>query len=316
MVFQFFELSSERFSRAQTVVVLTMTMAAIEIADLLTPARIGFGPLYILPICFAIWRLTPCVAMLIAGVGAGLTVGTNFVILGDTLSLVSAAGELAVYFIGFASLVVIVSYICGGFERKLKIVRRDGMTGALIRSEFDDQVRALMAVAAANGRSLLLAYLDLDGFKSVNDCHGHEAGDRVLREFCAHVKATLRGDDCFGRIGGDEFAVLLPLISGENGRDLAEALHQRFTAALAMTGHDVTCSMGALVIRPEDNLTMEEVARRVDRLMYAVKRGGKNGFRFSTTGASMPERELPLFAAALEPSQPSVVPCEITLFDG
>jgi len=297
----------EGLSRKEVIVALTTCLIIIAVADYLTPASIGFGSLYTLPICFAACWLTPRLAMCLAGMAAILTVVTNFVVLEEKLSLGFIVSELALYFATFASLISIVSFVHYRFERKWSVNRHDEMTGALIRSEFDDQARAMMTDAAVQGRSLLLAYLDLDDFKSVNDYYGHEAGDRVLQAFGARGLAILRREDCFGRIGGDEFAVMMPLVSSTAGRNLAEALHQRFTAALAITGYSVTCSMGAVVILPEDSPTLEEVARKVDRIMYAVKRGGKNSFRFATTASLLPEQELPLFADAQSTGEPSAL---------
>lgn len=160
-----------------------------------------------------------------------------------------------------------------------------------------------MATAVAQLRPLLLAYLDLDGFKRINDDHGHEAGDRILRDFGAEGRAALRSEDCFSRLGGDEFAVLISLPSIEAAQETAERLHARLSAALASTGHKVTCSMGALIVRPDGVASLDELMREADRLMYAVKKVDKNGVRFATHAPPL-AAELALFAAFNETSDP------------
>jgi len=302
-LFQFLERWLEGLSHAEVWRILIISVSVIAIADYLTQANIHFGPLYVLPICFASCRLTPRLALFLAVMMAALTVGTNFIILSDVPSLGMVANELVLYITAFAALVSVFCFVQYRFERKSAFTRRDGMTGALIRSVFRQQASVMMTAAAIQERALLLAYLDLDGFKSINDRYGHEAGDRVLEGFGAEGRAMLRSEDCFGRVGGDEFAVLMPLVSSKAGRKLAETLHERFTAALATTGYDVTCSMGALIILPDDAPTLDDVMRRVDRLMYAVKRDGKNSFRLATSALS-PEQELPLFAGLMPADDP------------
>ncbi len=140
----------------------------------------------------------------------------------------------------------------------------------------------MIRIAVGKRQPLLLAYLDLDGFKQVNDLHGHEAGDLVLKRFGTAGRAVLRDSDCFGRMGGDEFAVLAPVATVEAASTMAQELHKRFTDVLAGTDHEVTCSMGALVIAPDGAAFLDEVVRKADRLMYAAKHGGKNRLRFDT----------------------------------
>lgn len=105
----------------------------------------------------------------------------------------------------------------------------------------------------------------------------------------------------FRRIGGDEFAVLVSLSSAEAAQDTAEALHGRLTAALAATGLAVTCSMGVLIVPPESRASLDELMREADRLMYAAKHGGKDGFRFATLAPPL-AAELELLATFKEAS--------------
>lgn len=192
-----------------------------------------------------------------------------------------------------------MSRLRASYERERVFARRDGITGALTRQAFEQQADTMIEAAAELGRPLLLAYLDLDGFKTVNDRHGHEAGDQVLKQFGTEGRAALRREDCIGRMGGDEFALLVVLASIEEAQETAERLHRRFSGALANTAHQVTCSMGALAIAPDDGAYLDELLRKADRLMYAAKNGGKNGLRFGATTPSL-DAELPLFA--VEPS--------------
>lgn len=278
--------------------VLILSMIGIAVAGyLIHPLHIRLGPLYLVPICLASWRLNLRVALGVAGVGATLAVLTCMAAVGHMPA--GAAGNIAVYAFSLALMAGVVSRFRASYERERIMARRDGITGALTRQAFESQASAMIAAAAMQDRPLLLAYLDLDGFKTVNDRDGHEAGDLVLRHFGVEGRAALRREDCFGRLGGDEFALLMPLPAIEEALETAEGLHKRLTAGLALTAHEVTCSMGALAIPPDRGASLAELLREADRLMYAVKHGGKNGLRLAVTApplspSSLPPSRLPL----------------------
>jgi len=284
--------------------VLILSIICIAVAGyLIHPTHIHLGPLYLLPICLASWRLNFRVGLAVAVVGAVLSVGTCIAASGYLPA--GAAGNLALHAFSLTIMAAIVSSFRASYERERIFARRDGITGALTRQAFESQAAAMIEAAAMQGRALLLAYLDLDGFKIVNDRHGHEAGDLVLKRFGIEGRAALRREDCFGRMGGDEFALLVPLASIEEAQETAEGLHRRFTAALALTAYEVTCSMGALAIPSDRGADLDELMRRADRLMYAAKSGGKNGLRFSATVPPL-DVELPSFAreGAASPASP------------
>ena len=162
----------------------------------------------------------------------------------------------------------------------------DGLTGVLNKSAFDEHMAATLDRARAGERAILFAYMDLDGFKGVNDRHGHAAGDAVLRSFATAASQAIRSTDLFARIGGDEFAVLMMVPPCGEGDQVAAMLHGRLTAILAATGYDVTCSMGALVMDAREQAGGEKLVERADALMYEVKRAGKNAVRTAHLGAT------------------------------
>lgn len=124
---------------------------------------------------------------------------------------------------------------------------------------------------------LALLYLDLDGFKRINDRWGHAEGDRALIVFAGLLKQAFRGADVFARMGGDEFAVLLPNVVE------AQALlaYERFNAILAEhnrrngCGYALTCSTGIVCYDGGGGVSLAELLTRADELMYQRKRDGK-----------------------------------------
>lgn len=278
--------------------VLIFSIVCIAVADyFFYPTSVHLGPLYLLPICLASWNLKVRVGLAVAGIGAALSLASCMAASGELPA--GAAGNLALHAFSLAMMAVIVSRFRASYERERIFARRDWITGALTRRAFESQAETMIEAAAMQDRPLLLAYLDLDGFKGVNDDHGHEAGDLVLKHFGVEGRAALRREDCFGRMGGDEFALLVVLPAIEEAQETAEELHRRFTAALALTAHEVTCSMGAVAIPPDCGACLDELMREADRLMYAAKSGGKDGVRFGTAARTLPASSRPILHPSL-----------------
>jgi cyclic di-GMP phosphodiesterase Gmr len=153
--------------------------------------------------------------------------------------------------------------------REQSLLRRattDALTGLANRGALFE------ALAGAVGTGCGLIFCDLDGFKDVNDLHGHAAGDRVLRETAARLRALAAPDDVVARLGGDEFVLLRPVTDGPDLAALAEAVRVAMAAPFdrALPGLRVTASLGAAVSRPGDSA--DELMARADSEMYAAKR--------------------------------------------
>ena len=155
----------------------------------------------------------------------------------------------------------------------------DALTGLLNKTAFEKKMTGKVCEAQARNGALVLAYMDLDGFKAVNDHHGHSAGDRVLKAFAKAASEAVREGDLFARIGGDEFAALLIVPSIAEGDRVAVLVHERLSAILAGTGMGVTCSTGALVMEAAQLEPADSYVELADKLMYEVKQGGKNALR-------------------------------------
>ncbi len=152
-------------------------------------------------------------------------------------------------------------------ERQLReLADRDELTGLLSRRRFILDLEREAARARRVGATGQLLLLDLDGFKAINDRHGHAAGDRVLCEVANVLREQLRGTDLVGRLGGDEFAVILPDTDEEGAR----ATVAKLTVALAAPdGADVSASIG---LTPLGASTAATLLAEADAAMYAVKR--------------------------------------------
>ena len=157
---------------------------------------------------------------------------------------------------------------------------RDPLTRLGNRRYFEERSGAALAAARRYGRSLAVLMIDIDSFKTVNDRHGHGAGNEVLRALAAKLASSLRESDVCGRIGGEEFAVVLP----EEGLEQAAAVGGRLRGAVermridAGSAHgrvECTISVGVAAF-PRDGDTLEALLERADARLYLAKESGRN----------------------------------------
>lgn len=194
--------------------------------------------------------------------------------------LILAGGVLlSLLLVAGASMTLFVVGVIRQSEQRLeKIALFDTLTGSLSRHAFDEAALREYTLAVRQARPLTVLMLDIDHFKRVNDTYGHEAGDVVLRRLAQVWAHALRAGDVLGRIGGEEFAVLMP----DTDAEAAFAVTQRLLAATRTTvmqvgGHviRVTTSIGGATVSPFD-YTFADVLRRADVALYDAKHGGRN----------------------------------------
>lgn len=164
-------------------------------------------------------------------------------------------------------------------EQELKRqVRTDALTGLCSRREFLDQARKAHRLALESDQTLGLLIMDLDHFKSVNDNHGHPVGDRALQVFARVCRQSIRHDDLVGRMGGEEFAMLIPDVDRDNALGLAEKLRARVEGTpVRVEGEEValTVSIGLAISEP-DEADFSSLLKRADQALYEAKNAGRN----------------------------------------
>jgi diguanylate cyclase (GGDEF)-like protein len=161
----------------------------------------------------------------------------------------------------------------GRFEQVRFLAEHDPLTRLFNRHAFADRLEVEMTRSTRYGRPFTLVVLDVDGFKSVNDRHGHLAGDAALERLGLVLRAGLRAADTAYRIGGDEFALLLPETDAVEARAVIERIAEDLEAAGEMAGTPLRASFGVIV--GEAGLTdAERLLREADAAMYEAKRTG------------------------------------------
>ena len=227
-------------------------------------------------------RFTGCMAIFFAfshGV-RGIVHGSNI----EQLSSAFQSSPVNLLFISMGTMVIpvfamgIIMIVHNRMmEQAMAAANRDFLTGAWSRRAFFELAERELVRVRRTGRALSLLLFDVDHFKQINDTHGHAVGDRVLQEIVQRVEKEIRGMDCIARIGGEEFAVLLPETNAAAAMVIAERL--RLTLAAVPDTAQIrlvpcTVSIG-MAVRTEQE-SVADLMRRADTALYQAKAGGRN----------------------------------------
>lgn len=265
------------------VVWLAPQIAFPYLANLLTV--LSFGALQLTLRQFALVWLVGCA-------GAGIAIAAH----GGQLGI-PAAGSLELllvwlYFTTVLGRCVLISVAAQSLRRKLddsrnklaialgqvqQLAIRDELTGAFNRRHMMERLREESARFERTGQAYCVAMLDLDHFKSINDTHGHGAGDAVLRQFARIASETIRTTDLFGRYGGEEFLLLMTATTQAMAVQAVERIRMRLHAADwagIAPGLNVTVSIG--VAESCGGCTTEALLHEADQALYQAKRSGRN----------------------------------------
>lgn len=245
---------------------LALVGIAMLVAALLHPRAVEL----ITPVRVRVRSLHPA-RMLFLGAGL-LTAPASVIIRSDTIG----ANKIAMLVASVATSVFVLTRFAMAVREQERAQRQivhqadhDGLTGLLNRTAFHRVLGDSLADAP------LIMYLDLDGFKAVNDAHGHEAGDAVLVAVAQRLRSAVRSGDVVARLGGDEFAALLTGPNVPDGDAVARRLIADIAEPVPWQGRSlhVGTSVGATTTRPDED--QATVLRRADTAMYQAKRHGK-----------------------------------------
>jgi diguanylate cyclase (GGDEF)-like protein len=160
--------------------------------------------------------------------------------------------------------------------RERNAAMTDPLTGLLNRRGFGDRFAAEVEAAHSRGRGMSVVVFDCDDFKAINDEEGHDVGDRALKAIATYLRGRVRADDAVGRLGGEEFALLLAEMDAERALTAAERLRRGLATEVSEDcGRPMTASFGVATY-PADGATPADLLRAADQAMYLAKRSGKN----------------------------------------
>jgi diguanylate cyclase (GGDEF)-like protein len=268
-------LAMERRAHPLVLLGAVLLVPLVAMMDYLAGPEFGFSIFYVIPVVIVAWAgswtsswataVLSSLAWMIIDVLTAPLYSTVLAPLWNTLTR----------FAFFAFALVAVRYSQERLESAEMRALSDPLTGLPNRQYLVIMLQAARARLERYGKPLTLAYLDLDDFKRVNDRHGHQTGDRLLKSV-AHVLVEMTRDtDTVARLGGDEFVMLLPEAEHHTAEAVLERVHEALNEIKAPPGTGVTYSIGACVFyRPLESA--EAMVREADERMYRVKRAGKN----------------------------------------
>jgi len=197
----------------------------------------------------------------------------------------SSLGQGLTFLCAFLSLMGAgFGFVLASFERAAiameRLASHDGLTGCVNRSSTDDLLAHLLERGRREGSPVAFAMLDLDHFKQINDQYGHQSGDASLLAFASEVRGRLRASDVLGRMGGEEFGLILPATDEPGALRLLEQIREA-VAALKVQSRDgrsfgMTVSAGLVVAASDSGLSADRVYAKADKALYQAKHAGRN----------------------------------------
>lgn len=249
------------------------------VLDIVSPIQYSFILLYIFPIALTTW---------FGGQAAGIIVSlfctafwTYTYTQVDILSLIWNVISTLIIFITIS---IMLNKIRSMWENDIVLSRTDQLTGAMNRRSFDEIVEYEILRLQRQNSPFSLAYLDMDNFKSINDCFGHKRGDELLTAVVACISANLRRTDVVARIGGDEFTIFFPATDQHAVKLVMLKLNEQLRLLSERNNWPTTFSIGVITCT-DAQCDLERLISLADKLMYEVKRSGKNDVQYLTYSA-------------------------------
>ena len=264
----------DRLRRALRLIAWATLAAGVFVLNVRTGADLRLGILYVVPVLLAAsydglgWGIAFALATALLRFGVGIDqmpLDTSL-----QVRILNEAAYLAVVGVAIAGL----SQLRRTQSQLRLLATHDPLTTVLNARAFASQLAQELGRNRRYGRPLALIYIDLDDFKKVNDAHGHATGDAVLRLVADAMRSAVRQADVVGRLGGDEFGVLMPETDGT----LAHAVANRLAAGIRTVFRgtpSVTASIGVVAVTGTE-AGSDDLLRKADQAMYEAKRAGKD----------------------------------------
>jgi diguanylate cyclase (GGDEF)-like protein len=249
----------------------TFLLAAGAVGDNVTSPEFESSIFFLVPVSFFAWFINRETGLIAAGISAAITLVTHRTATSSTILYWNVFAWLALYIF----LVWMIAELRSLYERERHSSRTDALTKIPNRRAFFEVLETEKNRAQRYGSPLTLAYLDLDNFKAMNDRFGHTRGDHLLRVVAKTMQKNVRQVDMVARMGGDEFAVLLPETTEDSAAAVLQKLHTLLDSAMRQRKWPVTFSMGAVTFQPPPDSTQEMISK-ADEVMYAAKTSGRD----------------------------------------
>lgn len=254
-------------------------IVAVGVADIVTGNELAFSLFYLIPIVLVTWYSGRTLGFVVSVASAVMWLIAD-VFSGQSYSQPVIRYWNAVVRLGFFVVVTLLLPALKALEREKNLARTDHLTGIANRRQFFEVAQTELDRSQRYKRPFTIAYIDLDGFKTVNDQWGHGIGDKLLRAVVNRAKSHLRKTDIMARLGGDEFIGPLPETDQATARMAVPKLHNSLMDEMRRNDWPVTFSIGVLTCL-DAKISTDELIKKADSLMYSVKKNGKNAIVYA-----------------------------------
>jgi diguanylate cyclase (GGDEF)-like protein len=267
----------DRLSSVQAILLGYGIVLLLATADYNTRAEASLSVFYLFPVMIVAWRSSTKATIIMSLVSAlvweviNIFSGTRFP---DLWIYFWNPGSRFAFYLVVALLLRKIRAVNVELSRLSSI---DPLTGVKNRRVFIESLDIEIARHHRNEQPLSVAFIDLDNFKQVNDTLGHQTGDELLTTVAATLRAHLRKSDVIGRIGGDEFAILMPETNGEGAQAALSIARDHLHVAMSKLGVPVTFSAG--IVSGQSKANADQILHYADALMYEVKQNGRDNIR-------------------------------------
>lgn len=256
-----------------------VSMFMIFYLDYLTGTDFDIKVVYIIPVLFITLNFKPFVAYMGSVIAASGSYVTDIIYDTNQISRIASYFHLINSILTFFIIVFILTILKKSYETERELARYDNLTGIPNQRYFFEFGEAEIERAKRFNQKISIAFIDCDNFKKINDKYGHLAADTLLIKISHVMKESIRKIDFIARIGGDEFAILLPQTDLKNAEIIIKRLKINLEKGINHKFKDVTFSIGVAVFNVPPN-TLEKALHEADNLMYKVKSLTKNGIEF------------------------------------
>ena len=271
----------EKQNKSLATIIGFVFIGIVGILDYLTGYEAAFSLFYVIPVSYITWfsgetsgfvaSLISASVWILADVASGHLYSSLFVMIWNILIELSF----------FVIIILLLSKLKGEMANEAELARTDNLTGAVNSRFFYDLIQMEIDRSQRYKTYFSFAYIDLDNFKTVNDKYGHATGDQALLVIVDFIKKNIRKSDVVARIGGDEFALLLPETNSEVVRSVCLKIQEGLLEKMRQNNWPITFSMGVLTCEVAPT-SADVLVSMADELMYSVKHSTKNAIRYST----------------------------------
>lgn len=273
-------------SRNAAATILAGSVLAVTLVSRVAQTPIGYGPTFLLLCAFAAWFVGNRFAVIL-----GIFITAIQIVSGQMIDLrtanITEIVDLSFQLGSSLTVILMLGVARVALEIEWRTARIDPLTGAINRNAFFEA----MEEEAKKASMAVLIFADLDGLKKLNDTWGHEQGDEALKNFSKSVRAAIRKDDLFARIGGDEFVVFLNVRDLPAAYAVADRLDQVINHARSGSEVALTCSLGVLIL-PRGSTSIDAELREADSLMYRAKHH-RSGSAVALSAVNYPVQHAP-----------------------